>query len=319
MKKKGLLALCLSSLLVISACGNGDNVAETDSGAITQEEFYQALKDSRGESVLQTLVYDKILSKKFDVTAEVDEKMKEYEDNYGDQLELLVQQQLGLPNVEAFKEQIRLDLLIQAYAISKTEVTDEEIQAAYDAFKPEIRASHILIGSDVENAEEKAKDLKKQIDEGADFATLAKENSTDSGSAANGGDLDFFGTGVMDSAFEEAAYSLEVGEVSDVVQSQFGFHIIKLTDKKEKDSFDNMKEELRKQVAGNKLTNELAAQYLQELAEENNVKVLDKDLENLFKPAVTENTTDDDTNTTTEDGTDNDTNTTTEDGTDTEK
>lgn len=293
MKKKGLLALCLASILVISACGNGGDVAQTDNGMITQEEFYQALKDANGSTVLQSLIYEKILSKDFDVTEKVEAKMKEYEATYGDQLETLVQQQLNLPNLDAFKRQINLDLMIQEYAMSKVEVTDKELKQAYEDYQPKIRASHILIGSDVENAKKKAQDLKKQLDEGADFATLAKENSTDTGSAQNGGDLGLFGKGDMVTEFEEAAYKLKVGEISDVVETQFGYHIIQLTEKPEKDTLENMKEELREQVATSKLTNELTAQYLQEALKEANVKILDKDLESIISPSSDKSTSTD--------------------------
>lgn len=173
-------------------------------------------------------------------------------------------------------------------------------QTAYKEYQPEIRASHILIGSDVENAEQKAKDLKKQLDEGADFAKLAKENSTDTVSAANGGDLGFFGPGDMVSEFEDAAYNLKVGEISDVVKSQFGYHIIKLVEKPEKGTFEELESELREQIAQGKITTELTAQYLDELIQESKVNILDKDLSSTFiseENNTNENNTDSESNT----------------------
>lgn len=113
-------------------------------------------------------------------------------------------------------------------------VTEEAVQAEYDAFaaqfqpQEEIRASHILVED-----EEEAKTLKQEIDGGADFATLARENSIDPG-AANGGDLGFFGRGMMVQPFEQAAFALaEPGDVSEPVQSQFGWHIIQLVEKRQ--------------------------------------------------------------------------------------
>jgi peptidyl-prolyl cis-trans isomerase C len=113
-------------------------------------------------------------------------------------------------------------------------VSDEEVKALYDkqvaAFEPaeEIRASHILV-----ETEEKAKELIAELDSGADFAELAKANSTDAGSGANGGDLDFFGRGRMVPVFEEAAFALEPGTYTKTpVQSEFGWHIILVTDKR---------------------------------------------------------------------------------------
>jgi peptidyl-prolyl cis-trans isomerase C len=109
-------------------------------------------------------------------------------------------------------------------------VTDEAIKAAYDAriaaLPPgtEYHASHILVAD-----EAKAKDLKTQIDGGADFAELAQANSTD-GSAANGGDLGWFTVGMMVKPFEDAVVAMKPGEVAGPVQTQFGWHLIKLTE-----------------------------------------------------------------------------------------
>jgi peptidyl-prolyl cis-trans isomerase D len=99
----------------------------------------------------------------------------------------------------------------------------------------QIRASHILLkteGKDEAAVRAQAEDLLKQIKAGADFATLARKYSEDEQSAKLGGDLDYFGRGRMVKAFEDAAFALQPGQVSDVVQSPFGFHIIKVVDRK---------------------------------------------------------------------------------------
>ena len=112
-------------------------------------------------------------------------------------------------------------------------VSDEAVQAAYDkeigSFQPqpEWRASHILVDS-----EEKATALKAEIDGGKAFAEVAKENSSD-GSAANGGDLGWFGAGQMVPEFEAAVKTLKPGEVSGPVKSQFGYHLILLEETRE--------------------------------------------------------------------------------------
>jgi peptidyl-prolyl cis-trans isomerase C len=115
-------------------------------------------------------------------------------------------------------------------AVVAEAVTDATIQAAYDAkYKGsapliEYHASHILVAT-----EEQAKDLKVQLDGGADFAELAKANSTD-GSAAGGGDLGWFGPGMMVKPFEDAVIALQPGQVSAPVQTQFGWHLILLAE-----------------------------------------------------------------------------------------
>jgi peptidyl-prolyl cis-trans isomerase C len=112
-------------------------------------------------------------------------------------------------------------------AIVQTAVTDEALQAAYDArFKEavpqtEFNASHILV-----DTQEAADKLKADLAAGADFAELAKANSTDTGSGAAGGDLGWFGLGMMVKPFEDAVVAAKVGEVAGPVQSDFGWHLI---------------------------------------------------------------------------------------------
>ena len=144
----------------------------------------------------------------------------------------------GMDQTEIFaqrKEYLEERALRRAYfaeAIAAS-ITEEAVRAEYDAyagqFQPadEVRASHILV-----ETEEEANSIKAELDGGADFATLAREHSIDPG-AANGGDLGFFGKGMMVQPFEEAAFALaEAGDISVPVQSQFGWHIIKLEEKR---------------------------------------------------------------------------------------
>lgn len=122
---------------------------------------------------------------------------------------------------------------------SQLAVTDAEIKAWYDGHKDrflqaeERRASHILLASDKhgkDKAKSKAEELLKEIQKNpAAFADLAKKNSDDPGSASKGGDLGFFGRGMMVKPFEDAAFSQKEGDISGVVESDFGFHIIKVT------------------------------------------------------------------------------------------
>ncbi|TVL18464.1 peptidylprolyl isomerase [Shewanella xiamenensis] len=119
-----------------------------------------------------------------------------------------------------------------------SKVTEKEAQAYYDEHKTQYvsnekrLAAHILIapGSDEAAAKAKAEDLAKQLDNGADFAELAKANSEDTLSAEQGGKLDWFEPGVMDPSFDAALFALQKGQHSAVVKTDFGFHIIKLLD-----------------------------------------------------------------------------------------
>ena len=99
----------------------------------------------------------------------------------------------------------------------------------------QVRASHILLkteGKDDAAVKAKAEELLKRARGGADFADLAKKNSEDEGSAKNGGDLDYFGKGRMVPEFDAAVFAMQPGQISDLVKTQYGYHIIKLMDKK---------------------------------------------------------------------------------------
>lgn len=135
---------------------------------------------------------------------------------------------------------VQLDLDSLKHRVS---VSEDELRKSYQenlshyTLPEERRASHILIKAEKsatpaqkEAARAKAEHLLAELRKNpASFAELARKNSDDAGSAANGGDLDFFGRGAMVKPFEDAAFSLKEGQISDVVQSDFGFHIIKLT------------------------------------------------------------------------------------------
>ncbi len=117
----------------------------------------------------------------------------------------------------------------------------------------QVRASHILLrteGKDDGAVKAKAEDLLKQAKGGADFAELAKKYSEDETNAKDGGDLDFFGRGRMVPQFDQVAFAMEPGQISDLVKTEYGYHIIKLTDKKSGASraLDQMRQQITEQL-----------------------------------------------------------------------
>ena len=148
----------------------------------------------------------------------------------------------------------RQSLLAQVYLRRQVEerMTEAAVQAAYDArygaapAVREVRASHILVSE-----EAKAKELRAQIDAGADFAELAREHGTD-GTRNTGGDLGFFTRDVMVAPFAEAAFAMAVGEISQPVQTQFGWHLIQLTDSRDqpKPTLEQVRDELQQDLSG---------------------------------------------------------------------
>ncbi len=180
---------------------------------------------------------------------------------------------------EEVKQRIKKGLsyqkLLESQWAGKIDVTEEDAQTYYsqNAGKmDEVRASHILIkpettdpNSDPNQAKAKARakaeDLLEQIKAGADFAELAKANSA-CPSAAKGGDLGFFTKGRMVPPFEKAAFELNVGQVSGVVETRFGYHIIKVTDRK--DTFEQFKDDIIDRLKQTK-QGEFAKAYIESL------------------------------------------------------
>lgn len=157
--------------------------------------------------------------------------------------------------VEQFKERSILDALVREEVAARTAVTPEEIKAYYEAQRgsftasDEFHASHILVKTEAE-----AGDLRKRILQGEDFAALARKASVDVTSKNKGGDLGVIRKGQTVPEFEKALLNLKVGEVSEPVATQFGYHLIKLTDRAPGPvlSFDEAKDQVREQILAEK-------------------------------------------------------------------
>jgi len=170
------------------------------------------------------------------------------------------------------REFTRRDLIITNYIeqniVPKVSVTEEDSRKYYDQNLDKftrdetVRASHILCGIDPKataeekkKAREKAEKLRKDLTGGKDFAAMAKENST-CPSSQQGGDLGYFGKGQMVPSFEQAAFALKPGEISEIVETQFGYHIIKVIDKKgaETVAFKDVRSRIEEFLKGQKIS-----------------------------------------------------------------
>jgi foldase protein PrsA len=281
--KKWMLALTLAGgVIALSACNQsgGSTVAESSAGDITQDELYEAMKEKVGAQALQQLVYEKVLSEKYEVTdKELDAKVDELKEQLGENFEAALAQ-YGYADEEDFKETMKLGLMQEKAAMQSIKVTDKEVKEYYDNYKPEIKARHILVKD-----EKTALEVKQKLDAGEKFEDVSNTYSTDEAAKQAGGDLGWFGPGAMDPVFEEAAYALKKDEISAPVQTSFGFHVIQLTDKKEKKSFEEMKEQMEKELKSSKLTTEKINEIMQKEIKDAKVKISDKDLENALDPA----------------------------------
>ena len=154
----------------------------------------------------------------------------------------------------AREELARRELLVNAYLqdyLKKNPVSEADIKSAYEKFKTEVgdkeySARHILVGTEAE-----AKDIIAQLAKGGDFAKIAKEKSKDTGSKDKGGDLGWFSPGGMVKSFGDAVVKLQKGLYTTVpVQTQFGWHVIKLEDIRDAQppTYDKVKDNLQKQL-----------------------------------------------------------------------
>lgn len=274
MKKLALSIAVAAGLIGLSACNSDkEAVVESKAGDISKEEFYNVMKDRYGDQVLQEMVYDKVLSDKYTVTdKEVQAKVKELKDQMGDNFQTALTSS-GYNSEADLKRALRIGMLQEKAAIADITVKESEVKEAYENYQPDIKARHILV-KDKKTAEE----VKAKLDKGEDFAELAKEYSTDTGSAANGGDVGWFGTGEMVPEFEKAALKMKKDEISEPVKSEYGYHIIQLLDKKEKESYKDMKKELENQLKVAKIDQTKVQSILDAEVKKADVDIKDKDL-----------------------------------------
>lgn len=288
MKKIAITVALAASVFTLSACSsNADEskaVVETSGGDVTKEEFYQELKSKHGEQILQQLVMKEVLSNKYDVSDEaVNKELETLKEQYGDQFEMVLQQS-GFSSEEQFKETIRLSLLQEKAAAEDVDISEEEMKQYYERMKTEVQASHILVSD-----EKTAKEVKQKLEDGGDFGKLASEYSSD-GSAQKGGKLGWFGTGKMAPEFEKAAYNLEKGEVSEPVKTQFGYHIIKVTDKRESEDvkpYEEAKSEIKRTLISQKVDQAKLQEKIDKLMQEADINVKIEEYKDLFKKPET--------------------------------
>lgn len=301
------LAICL----LVTGCGNNaelkDNntVVKTDEGKITADQLYESLRDKYGIALLVDMIDRQLFEEKYktDETEEetIDaqiEQMKSQYSNDEDAFNAAITQYLGVEDEDELRDMLSLEykrnLAIEEHV--QDSITDDEIEKYYDdEVIGDIKVRHILISPETTDdmsteeqteAEEKAKkeaeDLIKKLDDGADFEELAKEYSDDTGSASDGGLIDYFNKDDnMDEAFLNASIDLEEGKYTEEpVQSSFGYHIILKLDQKKKPKLNKVKNDIIETLAEEKLNEDAALRYnaLIEIREEAGIKFNDDSL-----------------------------------------
>ncbi|EOP55643.1 foldase prsA 3 [Bacillus cereus VDM053] len=270
----GTIITCVA--LALSACGSSENVATSKVGNVTEKELSKELRQTYGKSTLSQMMLNKALLDKYEVSDEEAKKQVDAaKEQMGDKFEVALEQ-VGLKNEDELKEKMKPEIALEK-AIKAT-VTDKDVK---DNHKPEMKVSHILVKD-----EKTAKEVKEKINNGEDFTTLAKQYSEDTGSKEQGGEIAGFAPGQTVKEFEEATYKLDAGQVSEPIKTSYGYHIIKVTDKKELKPFDEVKDTIRKDLEQQRLqdaTGKWKQQVINDLLKEADIKVTDKEFKDTFK------------------------------------
>lgn len=263
-KKYIILSICILVMASITACSSTNNseiVAKVEGVNITKDELYDIMVGQYGNQALNSLIGEKMMELEVEKQGikiseeEIDAELSALQEQYGG--EELFNQALSQQgySVEEMKDSIDMNLKMKKILEPDLKVTDEEIAEFFEANKDflnqeeQVKARHILV-----ETQEEADEIKEKLAAGEDFEELAKEHSTD-GSAAQGGDLGFFGRGEMVESFEEVAFTLNEGEISDPVKSNFGYHIIKLEEKREakEATLEEYKDDMREALIEQKM------------------------------------------------------------------
>jgi foldase protein PrsA len=231
-----------------------ETAASINGEKITKDELNTKLTEMYGADILDSLITNKVIEmeaskEKVKVTGnEIDDELTKLQESYGGEEAFAAALEQNQVSMDRIREDIEVYLLAEKMIGASIDVSEEEKKNYFEENKEsfdqkeQVKASHILVED-----EATAMKVKEELDQGKDFAELAKEFSTDSSNAENGGDLGYFSKGEMAEEFEKTAFALEAGAISEPVKTEFGYHIIKLVDKKAAKAaeFDEHKEEIK--------------------------------------------------------------------------
>lgn len=264
--------IAATTVFLIAGLNKEEVVATVNGEEIERDALYEQMVKTNGAEALDLMISNEIIrqeAEEADITVtevELDAELAEYEERYGgaEALEAAIAQS-GM-TMEDLTSEMENFLKVEKIIGPDIETTDEAIATYFKENQEalgqpaQVEASHILT-----ETKEQAEEVANKLADGVDFAELAAEYSTDTASAENGGDLGSFGKGEMAAEFEEAAFGMEPGDISEPVETEFGYHIIKVTDKTEaaEATLEESKEEIREIL----FDEALSAQYATWLAE----------------------------------------------------
>ena len=299
MKKRFLALAIVLGAGLLSGCTNaGEKTAVSyKGGTISEQEVMDSLKKMQGaDSTVQQLIVYQVFEDKYgddvstkEVDSQYDQTKKQLGDSFDSQLKTA-----GLTK-ETFKDSIKQRLAFQEGLKKHIKLTDEDLKTAWKTFHPEVEAQIIQVAS-----ENDAKDVKKAADKGDDFSKLAKDKSTDSETKEDGGKVKFDSTTTtIPAEVKEAAFKLKDGQVSDVITSTntstyaTEYYVVKMVKNQNKgNDMDKYKKELKEIATETKLNDStFRNKVIGEVLKDANVKVKDKDFENVLSTFTSDSST----------------------------
>jgi peptidyl-prolyl cis-trans isomerase C len=255
-----VVSLCIVALmglaLIFSACAKQDSrvVAQVGERTITVAQLQERFGDARPVSPEEELtrkrqVLENMIDAELMIMGAIEAELDKEDDFQA--------------KIKEIERNALLETLYMQEIVEKSTPSEKEMKKYYEKLGWEVKASHILV-----KTEEEAQEIIKQLSEGGDFAELAKEKSTDRGNKDKGGDLGYFTWGKMVTPFQDTAFAMKVGSISKPVETRFGWHIIKMEDRREtqRQEYEKEKPRIEKLLGGEK-TKKLSADYLTKIKE----------------------------------------------------
>ncbi|EQB4900208.1 peptidylprolyl isomerase [Enterococcus faecium] len=299
MKKRFLALAIVLGAGLLSGCTNaGEKTAVSyKGGTISEQEVMDSLKKMQGaDSTVQQLIVYQVFEDKYgddvstkEVDSQYDQTKKQLGDSFDSQLKTA-----GYTE-ETFKDSIKQSLAFQEGLKKHIKLTDEDLKTAWKTFHPEVEAQIIQVAS-----ENDAKDVKKAADKGDDFSKLAKDKSTDTTTKEDGGKVKFDSTTTtVPTEVKEAAFKLKDGQVSDVITSTntstyaTEYYVVKMVKNQNKgNDMDKYKKELKEIATDTKLSDStFQNKVIGEVLKDANVKIKDKDFENVLSTFTSNSST----------------------------